>query len=99
MGLGRKTSPREAKWNPGADSRIASREEPAAGAGEDCKGCKGYERQAQREEGGASTAKRRQVLRLRASLVGVCLPPACGIAPVRVWLMMNVHPPCPVVNT
>src|SRR5215207_2633411 len=30
------------------------------------------------------TAKRRQVPRLRASLIGVCLPPAFGIAPVRV---------------
>src|SRR5215212_5290618 len=30
------------------------------------------------------TAKRRQVQRLRASLVGVCLPPAFGIAPVHV---------------
>src|SRR5215207_5430089 len=30
------------------------------------------------------TAKRRQVQRLRASLVGVCLPPASRIAPVRV---------------
>ena len=27
------------------------------------------------------------------------LPPASGIAPVRVWRTVNVHPPCPVVNT
>src|SRR5215203_1524569 len=45
------------------------------------------------------TAKRRQVQRLRASLVGVCLPPAFGIAPVHVWRTVNVHPPCPAVKT
>ena len=27
------------------------------------------------------------------------VPPASGIAPVRVRRAMNVHPPCPVVNT
>src|SRR5215207_4058128 len=27
------------------------------------------------------------------------VPPASGIAPVRVWRTVNVHPPCPVVNT
>ena len=26
-------------------------------------------------------------------------PPASGIAPVRVWPTVNVHPPCPVVKT
>ena len=46
-----------------------------------------------------TTAKRRQVPRLRASPVGVCSPPASGIAPVHVWRAVNVHPPCPVVNT
>jgi hypothetical protein len=30
--------------------------------------------------------------------VGVCLPPAFGIAPVRVWRTVNVHPPCLVGN-
>jgi hypothetical protein len=27
------------------------------------------------------------------------VPPASGIAPVRVWPTLNVHPPCPVVKT
>ena len=45
------------------------------------------------------TAKRRQVQRLRASPVGVCLPHASGIAPLRVWLVVNVHPACRSVNT
>ena len=45
------------------------------------------------------TARRRQVLRLRASLVGVCLPHASGIAPLRVWRTVNVHPACRFVNT
>jgi hypothetical protein len=27
------------------------------------------------------------------------VPPASGIAPVRVWRTVNVHSPCPVVNT
>ena len=26
-------------------------------------------------------------------------PPASGIAPLRGWRTVNVHPPCPVVNT
>src|SRR5215211_7886889 len=99
MDPARKTSPQGVNWNPEADSRIASREEPAAGAGEDYEDYEGYERQARREGGGAITAKRRQVPRLRASPVGVCVPPAFGIAPVRVWLGVNVHPPCPVVKT
>src|SRR4051812_8452796 len=99
MDPARKTSPRELKWNLGPDSYIASRVEPAAGAGEESNGCKGYERQARREGVAASRAKRRQVLRLRASLVGVCSPPAFGIAPVRVWLGVNVHPSCRLVNT
>ena len=99
MDPARKTSPQEVKWNLAPDSHIANRVEPAAGAGEDSNGCKGDERQARREGGAASTANRRQVPRLRASPVGVCLPPAFGIAPVRVWLGVNVHPPCPIVKT
>jgi hypothetical protein len=99
MDPARKTSPQEVKWNLAPDSLIANRVEPAAGAGEDSNGCKGDERQARREGGAASTANRRQVPRLRASPVGVCLPPAFGIAPVRVWLGVNVHPPCPIVKT
>src|SRR5215213_9137407 len=86
MDPARKTSPQEVKWNLAPDSHIANCVEPAAGAGEDSNGCKGDERQARREGGAASTANRRQVPRLRAS-------------PVRVWLGVNVHPPCPIVKT
>ncbi len=44
------------------------------------------------------TAKRRQVPRLRASLVGVCCRPRSGLLP-SAFDTLNVHPPCLVVNT
>ncbi len=43
-------------------------------------------------------AKRRQVPRLRAILVGVCYRPRPGLLPFA-FDIVNVHPPCPVVKT
>src|SRR5215204_5558200 len=90
MGPGRKTSPRDS--NPGSDTE----------AGRRLQRLQRMQRLRKAGVTGAAKVHRQQnadKTKFYPGLVGVCLPPASGIAPIRVRPTVNVHPPCPVVNT